>query len=100
VNFHARLSSDPTDGVALGSPVRTDRHAQAATRQRERSRASAAQTRLGSGTQRGSHVQLKHPERGGRVTVPIHAGETIGPRLLSSILRQANVDVDELRGVL
>jgi predicted RNA binding protein YcfA (HicA-like mRNA interferase family) len=50
--------------------------------------------------QRGSHVQLKHPERRGRVTVPIHAGETIGPRLLSSVLRQANVDVDELRAVL
>jgi predicted RNA binding protein YcfA (HicA-like mRNA interferase family) len=45
-------------------------------------------------------VQLKHPERGGRVTVPIHAGETIGPRLLSSILRQAGLDVDELLAVL
>ena len=36
--------------------------------------------------QRGSHAQLKHPDRGGRVTVPIHAGETIGPGLLRSIL--------------
>ncbi|HVX21308.1 MAG TPA: DUF1697 domain-containing protein [Acidimicrobiales bacterium] len=31
--------------------------------------------------QKGSHVQLKHPDRGGRVTVPMHAGETIGPGL-------------------
>jgi predicted RNA binding protein YcfA (HicA-like mRNA interferase family) len=51
-------------------------------------------------TQRGSHVQLKHPERGGRVTVPIHAGETIGPQLLNSILRQAGLNIDELRAVL
>ena len=50
--------------------------------------------------QRGSHVHLKHGQRGGRVTVPIHPGETIGPRLLDSILDQANIDVDELRTVL
>ena len=35
--------------------------------------------------QRGSHVQLKHPSRGGRVTVPIHASEVIGPALLRSV---------------
>jgi predicted RNA binding protein YcfA (HicA-like mRNA interferase family) len=50
--------------------------------------------------QRGSHAQLKHPERGGRVTVPLHAGETIGPRLLHSILQQAELDVDEFRRAL
>jgi predicted RNA binding protein YcfA (HicA-like mRNA interferase family) len=50
--------------------------------------------------QRGSHAQLKHPERGGRVTVPLHAGETIGPRLLHSILDQAGLDVDEFRRAL
>ena len=50
--------------------------------------------------QRGSHVQLKHPDRAGRVTVPIHAGETIGPRLLASILAQAGLSVDELRSAL
>ncbi len=27
--------------------------------------------------QRGSHVQLKRPDRPGRVTIPIHAGETV-----------------------
>jgi predicted RNA binding protein YcfA (HicA-like mRNA interferase family) len=51
-------------------------------------------------TQKGSHCQLKHPSRGGRVTVPLHAGETIGPGLLRSILGQADITVDELRGVL
>jgi len=50
--------------------------------------------------QRGSHVQLKHPDRRGRVTIPIHAGETIGPRLLASILSQAGLSVDEFRAAL
>lgn len=47
--------------------------------------------------QKGSHAQLKHASR---VTVPLHAGETIGPALLRSILNQAGVTVDELRSVL
>ena len=50
--------------------------------------------------QKGSHAQLKHPARGGRLTVPLHAGETIGPGLLRSILNQAGVTVEELKGVL
>ena len=50
--------------------------------------------------QRGSHVQLKHPDRPGRVTIPVHAGETIGPRLLASILSQAGLSVDEFRSAL
>ena len=50
--------------------------------------------------QKGSHVQLKHPERGGRVTVPVHAGETIGPGLLRSILAQARLRADEFRTAL
>lgn len=51
-------------------------------------------------TQRGSHVQLKHPERLGRVTVPLHAGETIGPGLLRSILAQAGISGEEFRSAL
>jgi predicted RNA binding protein YcfA (HicA-like mRNA interferase family) len=50
--------------------------------------------------QKGSHAQFKHPSRGGRVTVPLHAGETIGPGLLRSILSQAGVTVEQLRAVL
>lgn len=50
--------------------------------------------------QEGAHVQLKHPARRGRVTVPVHVGETIGPRLLGSILAQAGLTADELRRAL
>jgi len=50
--------------------------------------------------QRGSHVQLKHPTRDGRVTVPVHVGETLGPGLLRSILSQARMTADELRAGL
>jgi predicted RNA binding protein YcfA (HicA-like mRNA interferase family) len=50
--------------------------------------------------QKGSHAQFKHPTRGGRVTVPIHPGETIGPGLLRSILAQAGLTGDEFRSAL
>ena len=44
---------------------------------------------------RGSHVFLKHED--GRVTtVPVHSGETLGPGLLRSILRDVELSVDEL----
>ena len=44
---------------------------------------------------RGSHVRMKHPD--GRVTsVPVHSGETIGPGLLRSILRDLEMSTDEL----
>ena len=49
---------------------------------------------------KGSHVQLKHPDRGGRVTVPIHKGQTLGPGLVASILAQAGITTDELIEVL
>ncbi|HEU5316381.1 MAG TPA: type II toxin-antitoxin system HicA family toxin [Chloroflexota bacterium] len=49
---------------------------------------------------KGSHVQLKHPTRGGRVTVPIHKGQTLGPGLVASILTQAGITAEELIGVL
>ncbi len=50
--------------------------------------------------QKGSHAQLKHPGRPGRVTIPLHAGETIGPALLGSVLAQAGLTVDDLRNAL
>ena len=44
---------------------------------------------------RGSHTFLKHPD--GRLTViPVHSGEIIGPGLLRTILRQAQVSVEDL----
>jgi predicted RNA binding protein YcfA (HicA-like mRNA interferase family) len=51
------------------------------------------------GRQRGSHVFLKHDD--GRTTVvPIHSGETIGPGLLSKILRDVEMTKDELLKIL
>ncbi|HUG80912.1 MAG TPA: type II toxin-antitoxin system HicA family toxin [Bryobacterales bacterium] len=44
---------------------------------------------------RGSHHYLRHPD--GRTTVaPAHAGEAIGPGLLSKILRDAEISKAEL----
>jgi predicted RNA binding protein YcfA (HicA-like mRNA interferase family) len=44
---------------------------------------------------RGSHVFLKHKD--GRVTtVPVHSGETLGPGLLRSILRDVELTAEEL----
>ena len=44
---------------------------------------------------RGSHHYLRHAD--GRTTVvPVHAGETIGPGLLSKILRDAEITKEEL----
>jgi len=49
--------------------------------------------------QRGSHVFLKHDD--GRATVvPVHSGETIGPGLLSKILRDVEMTRDELLEIL
>jgi predicted RNA binding protein YcfA (HicA-like mRNA interferase family) len=44
---------------------------------------------------RGSHFFLRHAD--GRVTtVPVHSGETLGPGLLRSILRDVELSVDDL----
>lgn len=51
--------------------------------------------------QHGSHVYLKHPDRPYlRVTVAVHAGETIKPKTLQSILKQAGLSVSEFRELL
>ena len=41
-------------------------------------------------TQKGSHLQLVHPEKPGKVTVPIHSGD-IPKGTLNSILKQAGL---------
>ena len=45
----------------------------------------------------GSHLRLGHPRKPGKVTVPFHAGRTIGPKLLKSILDQADLTADEFQ---
>jgi predicted RNA binding protein YcfA (HicA-like mRNA interferase family) len=48
---------------------------------------------------RGSHHFLAHPD--GRSTViPVHAGETLGPGLVSKILKDADLSREDLAGLL
>ena len=48
---------------------------------------------------KGSHHFLRHSD--GRCTViPVHRGETIGPGLLSKILRDCDITRDDLLGLL
>jgi predicted RNA binding protein YcfA (HicA-like mRNA interferase family) len=49
---------------------------------------------------KGGHRQFKHPQRPGRVTVPVHAGEILPLPTLNGILKQAGMTVDELRDLL
>lgn len=49
--------------------------------------------------QKGSHVRMKH-EDGRVVTIPIHAGKTIGRGLLLKILRDADLTKEELIDLL
>lgn len=48
---------------------------------------------------RGSHHFLRHAD-GRRTVVPAHAGETLGPGLMSKILRDIDLTRDELAGLL
>ncbi len=48
---------------------------------------------------KGSHHFLRHPD--GRTTViPVHSGETIGPGLLSKILRDCQLSRGDLQTLL
>lgn len=48
---------------------------------------------------RGSHHFLRHPD-GRRTVVPVHAGETIGPGLLTAILHDSEIDRDDFVALL
>jgi predicted RNA binding protein YcfA (HicA-like mRNA interferase family) len=48
---------------------------------------------------RGSHHFMQHTD-GRRTVVPVHTGETIGPGLLSKILRDAEMEVRDLERLL
>ena len=48
---------------------------------------------------KGSHHFIRHTD--GRATVvPVHAGETLGPGLLSQILRDCGLDREQFRSLL
>jgi predicted RNA binding protein YcfA (HicA-like mRNA interferase family) len=49
--------------------------------------------------QKGSHVFLRHPD-GRSTVVPTHTGETLGPGLLSKILRDTELTKDDLTELL
>lgn len=46
---------------------------------------------------RGSHFTLYHPETGAICTVPVHAGETLAPKTLQSIIDQADITLEDLQ---
>lgn len=46
--------------------------------------------------QSGSHKIYKD-QRGRRVTVPVHPGKILHPKLVSSILKDADLDPDDLK---
>jgi predicted RNA binding protein YcfA (HicA-like mRNA interferase family) len=48
---------------------------------------------------RGSHHFLLHND-GRRTVVPVHSGETIGPGLLTQILRDCQITREEFRTLL
>lgn len=56
-----------------------------------------ALTRAGfiSHHQTGSHLVMKHPETGNRTIVPQHNRETLGKGLLTEIIDQAGLTIEE-----
>ena len=44
---------------------------------------------------RGSHHILRHPEKPTRLSIPVHAGRTIGIGLLASQIKAAELTVEE-----
>ena len=48
----------------------------------------------------GSHVQLKHPSKPGRITVPYHARFDIPRHIVRSIIKQAGLTNDEFAELL
>lgn len=50
--------------------------------------------------QSGSHLILRHPTKPGRVVVPRHAGVTLKPKTLATILEQAGLTAGDLEELL
>jgi predicted RNA binding protein YcfA (HicA-like mRNA interferase family) len=44
----------------------------------------------------GSHHYLYHRDKDALVTVPVHAGRTLAPKTLQSILKQAGLSAEQL----
>lgn len=50
--------------------------------------------------QTGSHLVMKHPETGKRTVVPNHPRETLGKGLLTEIIEQAGLTIEEFLDLL
>jgi len=48
---------------------------------------------------KGSHHFVRHPD-GRSTVVPVHAGDIIGPGLMSKILRDCELTADDIQSVL
>jgi predicted RNA binding protein YcfA (HicA-like mRNA interferase family) len=49
---------------------------------------------------RGSHHILRHPDKRERLSVPVHAGKTVGVGLLGKQIKIAGLTVEEFSGLL
>ena len=49
---------------------------------------------------KGSHFHLYHPDKDVLVTVPVHASKTLAPKTLKSILKAAQISLEELQEAL
>ena len=47
--------------------------------------------------QAGSHAQLTHATKHGKVTLPMHRGKILKPKTLATILKQVGLTVDQFR---
>lgn len=48
----------------------------------------------------GSHRILKHPNKIERLSIPVHAGKTLGVGLLSSLIKTAGLTVEQFSALL
>ena len=45
----------------------------------------------------GSHMQMRHAEHPGKITVPMHKGQALSPKVVKSILGMAGVSAEQLK---
>ncbi len=50
--------------------------------------------------QTGSHAILRHPARSGRLVVPRHAGAILKPGILSNVIKDSGLTVEEFRSLM
>jgi predicted RNA binding protein YcfA (HicA-like mRNA interferase family) len=48
----------------------------------------------------GSHHILKHPDRSARLSIPVHAGDTVGVGLLRKQIKKAGLTVEQFIDLL